>query len=78
MDDFEFEGFGIILVCHKAGDYALKKFFVNATGGDMVDYCLHALHEAIGMPIVTVMNEKPDPNGQCHSLVGIIEIMSGA
>lgn len=78
MDDFEFEIFGIILVCHKAGDDALEKVFVDASGGYMVDDCLHALHEIIGVPIVAVMNENPDTYGQCHSLIGILEIMSGA
>lgn len=65
MDDFEFEGFGIVLVCHVAGDDALEEFFVDASGGDMVDDCFHALHEVVGMPIVAVMNEKPHADGQC-------------
>lgn len=32
VDDFEFEVFGIILVCHVAGDYALEEVFVDTTG----------------------------------------------
>lgn len=32
MDNFEFEGFGIILVCHVAGDNALEEVFVDASG----------------------------------------------
>ena len=63
MDDFEFEGFGIVLVCHVACDDAQEEFFVDASGGDMVDDCFHALHEVVGMPIVAVMNEKPDADG---------------
>lgn len=78
MDDFEFEVFGIILVCHEAGDNALEKFFVNATGGYMVDDCFHALHEAVGMPVVAIMYKKLDAHGQCYSLVGILEVMAGA
>lgn len=78
VDDFEFEGFGIILVCHEAGENALEKSFVNASGGDMVDDCFHALHEAIGVPIIAVMNEEPDAYGQGHSLIGILEVMPGA
>lgn len=78
MDDFEFEVFGIVLVCHEADDDAMEKFFVNAAGGDMIDDCLHALHEVVGMPIVAVMNEEPDAYGQCNPFVGILEVMSGA
>lgn len=63
VDDFEFEGFGIIFVCHVAGDDAEEKVFVDASGSYMVDDCLHALHEVISMPIVAVMNEKPDSDG---------------
>lgn len=77
VNDFEFEVFGIILVCHEAGDNALEKVLVDATGGYMVDDCFHTLHEAIGVPIVAVMNEEPDTYGQCNSFVGILEIMSG-
>lgn len=78
VDDFEFEVFGIIFIFHEAGDNALEEFFVDATGGDMVDDCLHALHEVIGVPVVAVMNEEPDAYGQCYSLIGILEVMSGA
>lgn len=78
MDNIEFEIFRIILVCHEAGDDTLEEFFVDASGGDMVDDCLHALHEVIGVPIVAVMNEEPDAYGQCYSLIGILEVMSGA
>ena len=60
MDDFEFEGFGIVLVCHVAGDDALEQVFVDASGGNMVDYCLHALHEVVGVPIIAIMHEEPD------------------
>lgn len=28
MDDFEFEVFGIVLVCHVAGDDALKQIYL--------------------------------------------------
>lgn len=78
VDYFEFEGFGIILVCHVAGDDALEEVFVDTAGGNMVDDCFHALHETIGVPIIAVMNEKPDADCQCHPLVGILEIMTGA
>lgn len=78
VDDFEFEIFGIILVCHEASDYALNKFFVDAAGGDMVDYCFHALHEAVGVPIVAVMHKKPNADCQRYPFIGILEIMSGA
>ena len=78
VDDFKFDRFGIIFVCHETGDDALEQVFVDASGGDMVDDCFHALHEAIGMPIITVMNKKPDTYGQCNPFVGILEIMSGA
>lgn len=63
VDDFEFEGFGIILVCHEAGDYALEQVFADASGGYMVDDCFHALHEAISVPVVAVMHKKPDTDG---------------
>ena len=43
----------------------------------MIDYCLHALHEVVGVPVVTIMNEKPDADGQCYSLVGVLKIMAG-
>lgn len=78
MDNLEFEVFGIVFVCHELGDDALKEFFVDAAGGDMVDNCFHALHEAIGMPIIAIMHKKPDTYGQCHSLIGILEIMASA
>ncbi len=60
MDDFEFEIFGIILVCNVAGDNALKQIFVNASDGNVVDDCFHTLHEFVGMTILAVMNEEPD------------------
>lgn len=44
----------------------------------MVDYCLHALHEAIGVPIVAVMHKEPHAYGQCNPFVGVLEIMTGA
>ena len=78
MDDFEFEVFGIILVCHEAGDNALEKFFVDAAGGNMVDNCLHALHEIIGVPVVAVMHKKPYTDCQGNTFVRILEIMAGA
>lgn len=78
MDDVELEGFGVILVRHVTGDDALEQVFVDASGGDMVDDCFHALHETIGVPIVAVMNKEPDTYGQRHALVGILEIMTGA
>lgn len=37
MDDFEFDVFGIILICHEAGDDTLEKIFVDASGSDVVD-----------------------------------------
>lgn len=78
MNNFEFKVFWIILICHETGDDALEEFFVYPAGVDMVDDCLHALHEVIGVQIVAVMNEKPDAYGQCYSLIGILEVMSGA
>ena len=78
VDDFEFEAFGIVLVCHVAGDDALKQIFVYASGGDVVDDCFHALHEVVGVPVVAVMDKEPDPDSQCHTFVGVLEIMSGA
>ena len=51
---------------------------VHASGGDVIDYCFHALHEVVSMPVVTVMNEKPDTDSQCYTFVGVLEIMSGA
>ena len=78
MYNLKFEGFRIILVCHEAGDNALEEFFVDASSGDMVDDCFHTLHEAIGVPIIAVMDEEPDAYGQSHTLIGILEIMSGA
>ena len=69
MDNIEFEIFGIIFVCHEAGDYALEEFFVDTSGGYMVDYCLHALHEVICVPIVAVMNEKLDADCQSNPLI---------
>lgn len=77
MDDVELEGFGVILVRHVTGDDALEQVFVDASGGDMVDDCFHALHETIGVPIIAVMHKKPDTDSQCHPLVGILEIMAG-
>lgn len=59
VDDFEFQVFGIVLVCHEVRDDALKQIFVDASGGYVVDYGFHALHEAIGVPVVTVMHKKP-------------------
>ena len=78
MDDFKLETFGVVLVCHKACNYALKQVFVDASGGYMVDDCLHALHEVVGMPIVAVMNEKPYADSQCNSLIGVFEVMARA
>ena len=78
MDDFEFEGFGVVLVGHVAGDDALEEVFVDAPGGDVVDDCLHALHEAVGMPVVAVMHKEPYSDGQGHPFVGVLEIMAGA
>ena len=66
MDDFEFEVFGIVLVCHVAGDYALKQIFVNASGGNVVDDCFHTLHEVVGVPVVAVMYEEPDTDSLLH------------
>ena len=60
VDYFEFEIFGIILVCHVAGNDALKQIFFNASSGNVIDDCLHTLHEVVGMPIISIMNEEPD------------------
>lgn len=78
MDDFEFEGFGIVFVCHKAGDDTLEEVFVDTTGCYVVDYRLHTLHEAIGVPIIAVMHKELNTYGQCKPFVGVLEIMSGA
>lgn len=56
----------------------LENVFVNTSGSDMIYDCLYTLHETVGVPIMAVMNEGPDAYGQCHSLIGILEIMSGA
>ena len=37
MDDFDFEGFGIVFVCHVAGYDALEQVFVDASGGNVVN-----------------------------------------
>lgn len=78
MDDVELEGFGVILVRHVTGDDALEQVFVNASGGNVVNDCLHALHKVVGVPIVAVMHEKPYTDCQCHSLVRVFEIMPSA
>ena len=78
MDDVELEGFGVILVRHVTGDDALEQVFVDASGGDMVDDCLHTPHEVVGVPIVAIMYEKPHTDGQSHTLVGILKIMTSA
>ena len=78
MDNFEFEAFGVVFVCHKAGNDALEQVFVDASGGYMVDDCFHTLHEAIGVPIIAVMNEEPDAYGHSHSQIGILEVLTGA
>lgn len=78
MYDVKFEVFGVVFVCHVAGDDALKQVFVNASGGNVVYDCLHALHETVGVPVVTVMYKKPDADCQCHALVGVLEIMARA
>ncbi len=77
VDDFEFEVFRIVLIRHVAGDDTLEKIFVNASGCDMVDDGLHALHEAIGVPIVAVMDEEPYADSQSNTFIGVLEIMSG-
>ena len=77
MDDFEFEVFGIVLVCHVAGDDALKQIFVYTSGGDVIDDGFHTLHEVVGMPVVAVMNEEPDTYSQSHTFIGVLEIMTG-
>lgn len=78
MDDFKFEGFGVILVRHVTGDDALKQVFINASGGNMIDDCFHALHEVVGVPIVAVMHEEPHSNCQSNTLVRVFEIMASA
>lgn len=78
VDDFEFEGFGIVLVCHVVGDDALEQVFVYASGGNMVDDSFHALHEVVGVPIIAVMHKELYTNRQGNSFVGILEIMTGA
>ena len=78
MDDFELEGFGVILVRHVTGDDTLEQVFVDASGGDMVDDCLRTVHEVVGVTIVAMMYEKPHTDGQSHTLVGIRIIMSSA
>lgn len=78
VDDFEFEVFGVVFVCHVAGDDALKQIFVYASGGDVIDDGFHTLHEVVGLPVVVVMNEEPDSYCQGDTLVGILEIMTGA
>ena len=37
----------------------------------MLDDSLHALHEVVGVPMIAVMNENPDTDGQRHPLIGI-------
>lgn len=44
----------------------------------MVDDGFHTLHEVVGVPVVTVMNEEPNADCECHTLVGVLEIMTGA
>ncbi len=78
VDDFEFEVFGIVLVCHIAVYDALKQIFVDASGCYVIDDSLHTLHEVVGVPVVAVMNEKTYSDCQCHTLVGVLEVMTGA
>lgn len=78
MNDFEFKVFGVVLVRHVTGDDALEKVFVYTPGGDVVYNRLHTLHEVVGVPIISVMNEKPHTDCQGNTLVGILEIMAGA
>ena len=78
MNDFKFEVFGIVLICHITKYDALKQIFVDASGSDVVYNCFHALHEIVGVPVVAVMNKEPYSDCQCHTLVGILEIMAGA
>ena len=66
MDDFEFEVFGIVLVCHVAGDNALKQIFVDASCSDVIDDCFNTLHEVVGVPVVAVMYEEPDTDSLMH------------
>lgn len=73
VDNLEFEVFWIVLVCHKASDDALEKFFVDATGDYMVDDCFYVLHKVVGVPIIIAMNEESDTDSQCHLLIGILE-----
>jgi hypothetical protein len=63
MDYVEFEVFRIVLIIHEAGYNTLKQFFVYATGSYMIDNSLHALHEAVSMPIVAVIHKEP--NADC-------------
>lgn len=78
MDNFEFEVFWIVLVCHIAGDDTLEQVFVYATGGDMVDDRFHALHEVVGVPIIAIMHEEPYTDCQGNTFVGVLEIMTCA
>ncbi len=47
VDNFELEVFGVVLICHIAPYDALKQVFIDASGGDMVDDCLHTLNLCI-------------------------------
>lgn len=76
VDDFEFEVFGVVFVRHVAGDDALEEVFVDASGCYVVDD--HALHEAVSVPVVAVMDEEPDTDCQGDTFIGVLEIMSGA
>ena len=78
VDDFNLEVFGVILVSHVTGDDALEQAFVNASSGNMIDDCFHALHEVVGVPIVAVMHEEPHTDCQGNSFVGVLELMPGA
>jgi len=78
VDDFEFEVFGIVFVCHVEGDDALKQIFVDASGGYMIDKCLHTLQEVASVPIMAVIKKKPGTDRQSHTFVGVLEIMTGA
>ena len=69
MYDFKFEIFGVVLVCHITGDDALKQVFIDASGCYMVDDGFHALHEVVCVTIVAVMNEKPNADCNCNTLV---------
>ena len=74
--NFNLEVFGIVLVCHVAGDYALKQIFVDASGSNMVNDGLHALDEVVGVPVVAIMDEEPDTDCQGDTFVRILEIMA--